>query len=46
MRHLYDCSKLPICEEISQQVISLPTYPSLQDEQIDYICDTLKTLRG
>jgi len=33
---------LPISEEISPQVISLPTFPTLQDDQIEYICETLK----
>jgi perosamine synthetase len=46
MKHLYDCKKLPICEEISKQSVSLPTYPSLRDEQVDYVCDTIENLRG
>jgi perosamine synthetase len=37
----YSCPNLPVCEEISKQVISLPTFTSLQNEQIEYICDSL-----
>lgn len=46
MMDLYRCPKLPICEEVSQWVISLPTYPSLQDDQIEFICTELKCLRS
>jgi perosamine synthetase len=42
---LYNCPALPICEEISRQVISLPTYPSLSNEQIEFVCDRLMSLR-
>lgn len=45
MEHIYDCPELPISEELSRQVISLPTYPTLQDEQIELICRELKGLR-
>lgn len=34
----YDC-KLPITEKLSQQVLSLPMYPSLTEDEIDYIVD-------
>lgn len=44
-KHLYDCPPLPICEEISRQVISLPTYPTLDDEHIEQICTKLNSLR-
>lgn len=45
MKHLYDCPKLPICEELSQQVISLPSYPTLRDDQIQRICTVLSSIR-
>jgi len=45
MKHLYTCSKLPICEDLSQQVISLPTYPTLGDDDIELICARLRSLR-
>jgi perosamine synthetase len=41
----YTSPSLPICEDLSRQVISLPTYATLSDEDIAYICDTLKSLR-
>ena len=44
-QHLYDCSPLPICEEISRQALSLPTYPTLDDELIEQICTKLNGLR-
>jgi perosamine synthetase len=46
MRHLYgDCAPLPVCEDLSRQVISLPTYPTLTDKQIHFICAALQELR-
>lgn len=46
MGHLYaGCPRLPVCEDLGRHVISLPTYPTLRDEQIDLICETLAALR-
>jgi len=45
MDHIYICPELPITEELSKNVISLPTYPTLNDEQIHLICSQLKKLR-
>jgi perosamine synthetase len=46
MSHLYrDCPPLPICEELSRQIISLPTFPTLTDDQIDSICTALDEAR-
>ena len=45
MDQLYACPKLPITEELSDQVLSLPTYPTLKEEQIELICDQLKKLK-
>lgn len=41
---IYSCPPLPICEDISRQVMSLPTYPTLRDDQIDFICAKLRSL--
>jgi perosamine synthetase len=41
---LYKAEPLPIAESISRNVISLPSYVSISDEDIDYICDQLKGL--
>jgi len=41
----YHCPRLPVCEEISRQVICLPSYATLQNDQIEYICFQLQRLR-
>jgi len=46
MKHLYNSAPLPICEEIGLNVISLPTFTSLSDEQIGYICESLLSLKN
>jgi perosamine synthetase len=45
LRHLYTCPRLPICEDISQHVISLPMYCGLGDREIQFICSQLDSLR-
>lgn len=45
MKHLHRSKRLAICEELSAQIISLPTFPTLTNEQIKYICKELKGLR-
>jgi perosamine synthetase len=45
MMSFYDSPKLPICESLSETVISLPTYPSLTEEQIELICAALSSFR-
>lgn len=42
---LYDCDSLPICEDISRNTISLPTYADLDNAEIEHICAHLKDLR-
>jgi perosamine synthetase len=39
------CPSLPVCERLANNVISLPTFPSLTDQQINYICEQLAGLR-
>jgi perosamine synthetase len=41
----YKCPSLPTCEDVAKTVISLPSYPTLADEQIDFVCDKLYALR-
>lgn len=41
----YRCPSLVVCEGLSREVISLPTFPTLGDEQIERICDRLESLR-
>ena len=42
---IYEKHSLPICEDISKNVISLPSFPTLQNEQIAFICDELIKLK-
>ena len=41
-----DCPPLPVCERLADRVISLPTFPSLSDEQINYICKQVIRMRA
>jgi len=41
---LYKAEPLPVAESISGTIISLPSYISILDENIDYICNQLKGL--
>jgi perosamine synthetase len=45
MRHLYTMTHLPICDDLSRQVLSLPSSPTLTGEEIEYICSSLDGLR-
>ena len=36
----------PMAESITQKAISLPIYPFLQNEEIDYICEQIKDFYG
>jgi perosamine synthetase len=38
----YRC-RLPVTDEVSQQVLSLPIYPSMTTREIDYIIDEVKS---
>ncbi len=46
MPHIYACPPLPNAERIAAWIISLPTYPSLTSEQIEYISTKLLDLRA
>jgi len=46
MDHLYTSPELPVSKEVSQQVIVLPAYPSLSDDQIGFVCAILTRLRS
>lgn len=45
MPHIYGEVQLPICEYLSQQVISLPSSPTLTEEEIEYVCASFKSCR-
>lgn len=40
-----EVGSVPICERLANNVISLPTFPSLKDNQIDFIASKLMALR-
>jgi perosamine synthetase len=42
---LYNTTALPACEDLARQVLSLPCYIGLEENQIDLICQTLLELR-
>jgi dTDP-4-amino-4,6-dideoxygalactose transaminase len=39
--NIYEPHSLPVCEDLSRQVLSLPTYTSLCEEEISYVCEVL-----
>jgi dTDP-4-amino-4,6-dideoxygalactose transaminase len=45
-RHMASTRKfhLPVCETVSRKIVSLPMYPGIRPEQIDYVCNNLKEL--
>jgi dTDP-4-amino-4,6-dideoxygalactose transaminase len=34
---------LPVTEKVAHEVLSLPLYPELGEEKIDYVVETLKS---
>lgn len=42
---IYEQHKLPVCEEISKNVMSVPSFPTLTDEEIEFICTSLLNLK-
>lgn len=42
---IYDAAPLAVCEDLARQVLSLPCYVGLEEEEVDYICRTLCGLR-
>lgn len=45
MPHIYGEIRTPICEDLSKQVLSLPSSPTLTCEEIEYVCASLKSCR-
>ena len=41
---LYCSPPLPVAESVSRDIISLPSYASLSNDDIDYVCGQLKSL--
>ncbi len=40
----YKRGDFPVSEKISNEILSLPMYPHIKKEQIEYVCDSLKEL--
>jgi dTDP-4-amino-4,6-dideoxygalactose transaminase len=34
---------LPNTERLAKEILSLPIYPELSDEDVDYVCEVLST---
>lgn len=41
---MYDADELPVAEDTARNVVSTPSYAGLDDEEIDFICETLTRL--
>jgi dTDP-4-amino-4,6-dideoxygalactose transaminase len=41
-----DDYSLPVTEEITGEIISLPIYPEMTTEEVDYICDCIREFEG
>jgi perosamine synthetase len=42
----FGCPKLPVTEEVSKKVLTLPMYPSLTKDEMDYIVDEIYKFRN
>ena len=42
---IYEKQVLPACEEISKNVMSVPSFPTLKDQEIEFICTSLLNLK-
>ena len=38
----YNKGDFPIAEKVSEKILSLPMYPELHEEQIDYVCELIR----
>jgi dTDP-4-amino-4,6-dideoxygalactose transaminase len=37
----YKEGDLPNCDEVSSQVLSLPMFPEIEDEEVEYVCSMI-----
>ena len=42
----YSGGSFPVAEEMTEKILSLPVYPELSDEQVEYIVSTVKEFYG
>jgi perosamine synthetase len=45
LSHLYQSRPLPICDALASQIISLPSYPTISEEDLHDVCNVLSRLR-
>jgi len=38
----YKKGEFPVAEKLANEILSLPMYPELTEEQIDYVCEKIK----
>jgi dTDP-4-amino-4,6-dideoxygalactose transaminase len=38
----YKNGDFPVAEKLTNEILSLPMYPELGEEQIDYVCEKIK----
>lgn len=43
-RHVYDSSKTPVAKYIAANVLTLPLYPEMTDEEVSYICHLIEEM--
>jgi len=41
---IYEPHSLPVCEDLSRNILTLPSFPSIREEEIEYVCNQLKGL--
>jgi aminotransferase len=39
-------ARLPVCEQLNEEALSLPIHPGLSDREVDYIVDSVKSFGG
>jgi UDP-4-amino-4-deoxy-L-arabinose-oxoglutarate aminotransferase len=44
IRRLYGEIRLPVTEDLSERILSIPLYPSMEDEQVDRVIAALKEI--
>ena len=42
----YKEGAFPVAEKTCQEIINLPVYPEMEDEQVDYVIETVNSFRG
>jgi perosamine synthetase len=42
--NIYEAHSLPVCEDLSSRIISLPSYAGLKNEEVDRVCQKFRKL--